>query len=501
MYINLSDGLGVVSIALAVYKGKISIMPSHFVLAPFLAHAFGQRYELPIPLSLFVLAGAGVVLLSFFLVLGSKVKPNPESSSEDKPPIKPLGWISASVSLLALVGVIAGGVYGSQEIPENILPTLFWVIIWVGVALSAGVIGDWTQRVNPFANLAKLANNGKLRQIVLARKAPLAWPKQLGWWPAVVLFYAIIASELIFNKAMTLPGNMALALLAYGVAGAAMGLIFGPAWLERGEVFTVLFNTWGRLGFFRFGAPGRRGFLGGLDSPFAAAPSRVTFILLLLASVSFDGLLSTPLWSNIQSRLSGSFAVGTIGYDLVALVAFAIVAALLWGLFTVFAIGVSKVGAQRHTPLQALTGLLPSLLPISFGYLLAHYLQYLLINAQLMLPLLGNPIGSDSWPIHLPYPFNDSYEPNVHIVSSGMAWYIAVAVIVIVHILAVILAHRHLVKTGKTEAAARQSEYPWIAAMVAYTMLSLWLLAQPLVKEKSDSTSLAAPVAQQVALR
>jgi hypothetical protein len=464
----------------------------------FLAHAFGQRYELPIPLGLFVLAGAGVVLLSFFLVLGRKVKTVPEAKTEDRPPLSKLGWLSAPVSLLALAGLIIAGFVGSQEIPENILPTLFWVIVWVGVALSAGVVGDWTQPLNPFANLAKLGDNARLRKLLLGRSAPVAWPKWLGWWPAVVLFYLIVASELIFKDTMTLPANMAFALLIYAVASAAMGLIFGRLWLERGEVFTVLFNTWGRLGYFRFGAPGRRGFLGGLDSPFASDPSRITFIILLLASVSFDGLLSTPLWSNISANLPGADSLGT---EVVELVAFALVAASLWGLFTLFAVGVSKAGRHGNSPLQALTGLVPSLLPISFAYLLAHYLQYLLVNAQLMFPLLGNPVGSEDWPLKLPYPFNDEFDPNVHILSTGAAWYIAVAVIVIAHILAVVLAHRHLVKAGKTEQAARMSEYPWIAAMVAYTMLSLWLLAQPLVKEDSGAQSLATPVEQQVALR
>jgi hypothetical protein len=33
----------------------------------------------------------------------------------------------------------------------------------------------------------------------------------------------------------------------------------------------------------------------------------------------------------------------------------------------------------------------------------------------------------------------------------------------------------------------RGSEYPWLAAMVAYTMLSLWLIAQPLVKEHAPA--------------
>jgi hypothetical protein len=461
----------------------------------FLAHAFGQRYELPIPLSLFVLAGAGVVLLSFFLIIGRKVAKTAKSTAPDKALAKPLGSISAPLSLLALAGLIAAGIFGTQEVPENILPTLFWVITWVGVALSCGIIGDWTHSLNPFANLAKLADNSRLRHLLLARDTPMSWPRALGWWPAVALFYVVIAGELIFNQAMTVPANMALALLAYAVLSALMGLLYGSVWLERGEVFNVLFNTWGRLGFYRFGSPGRRGFLGGLEVPFAAEPSRVVFLLLLLASVSFDGFLSTPAWSNFKGTLPDSLVSGTPGYDALALIGLAVVAALLYLLFTMFAIGVSKVAGRRDTPLQALTGLLPSLLPISFGYLLAHYLQYLLINGQLMFPLVGNPVGSENWPLQLPFPFNDSYDPNVNIFPPALTWYVAVGVIIIVHILAVIIAHRHLAQTAKTPGVARQSEYPWIVAMVAYTMLSLWLLAQPLVKEDSgEDTSQGTPV-------
>jgi hypothetical protein len=473
----------------------ISMFGLHF------AHAFGQRYELPIPLALFVFAGAGVVLLSFFLVLRQGAKPGPELAATDRPPINLPNAASITGSLLVFAGLVGAGLLGSQEIPENILPTLFWVIVWVGVALSCGLVGDWTQGLNPFANLSKLADSHGVRKLILARTDPIAWPDRLSWWPAVVLLYLVVACELIFNQSMTIPANMALAFITYAVVCLTAGLIFGPSWLQKGEVFTVLFNTWGRLGYFRFGSPGRRGWLGGLDAPFAPELSRVVFILLLLASVSFDGLLSTPLWSRLQHQLPSVVSVGTVGYAILALLAFALVTVLLWGLFTAFAIGVSRAGNHHHTPLQTLTGLLPSLLPISFAYLLAHYLQYLLVNGQLIFPLLGNPVGSDSWPIHLPYPFNDSYEPNPHVLSTGAAWYFAVAVIVIAHVLAVVLAHRHLVKTGKTKEAARLSEYPWIAAMVAYTMLSLWLLAQPLVKEDSAAPASFATPVQQVAAK
>jgi hypothetical protein len=57
-------------------------------------------------------------------------------------------------------------------------------------------------------------------------------------------------------------------------------------------------------------------------------------------------------------------------------------------------------------------------------------------------------------------------------------------------VIAVFLAHQHLGSMTKDEFRARRSEYPWVVAMVLYTMLSLWLLAQPLVKEKPTTEGL-----------
>ena len=56
------------------------------------------------------------------------------------------------------------------------------------------------------------------------------------------------------------------------------------------------------------------------------------------------------------------------------------------------------------------------------------------------------------------------------------------------HILAVVLAHRSLARVAGTERTARRAEYPWIVAMVAYTALSLWLLAQPLAESRSGAS-------------
>lgn len=455
----------------------------------FFSHAFGQRYELPIPLVLFIFGGAAAVLLSFLLVTRQKATPPSAIKPADQTHITPFSWLPASISFVLLAAMIATGIFGSQTLAENILPTIFWLGIWIVVPLSCGLIGNWTQPLNPFAQVAKLADSQKFRQLILARKNPLNWPSRLGWWPAVTLFFITACGELIFNQTATLPAVTASALLVYFIASALGGLIFGRPWLKYGEVFNVLFDTWGRLGYFRFGQTGNNGFAGGLSATFEASLSRIVFVMLLLGSVSFDGLLATPAWSQLQHQLPASIAVGTPALQLLNTVFFVALTAIMLAVFTGFSIGVSKAGGKKTTPFVALAELLASLLPISFGYLLAHNLQYVVTNGQLLFPLLGNPVGKEWWPIHLPFPFNDSFEVNVNLLSNATFWYIAIIVVIAVHIVAVIIAHKHIGTISNNKEKTRQAEYPWLIAMVGYTMLSLWLLAQPLVKEKSEDTN------------
>jgi hypothetical protein len=308
-----------------------------------------------------------------------------------------------------------------------------------------------------------------------------------------VTFFLVACGELVYNQTATLPRVTAYGLLAAAMLSCAMGLLFGAqAWLGRGEMFSVLFATWGRLGYFRFGAPGRRGFFGGLDVPFEPVLSRLLFVLMLLVSVSFDGLISTPAWRVARLRIDRLTGGSAVGDDTATTLVFLLLAATILVVFGLFALAVARTGGHRSSPDGALSGLLPSLLPIAFGYLLAHNLQYLLVNGQLLIPLVGNPDGTagGQW---LPAPFDDSFEVHRTLLPPAFYWYVAVAVIIAVHVVAVFLAHRHLSEAGVDGVRARRSEYPWLAAMVVYTMLSLWLLAQPLVQEKPGSQATAAP--------
>ena len=209
--------------------------------------------------------------------------------------------------------------------------------------------------------------------------------------------------------------------------------------------------------------------------------------------MSFDGLLATTAWKHARDQLPGSIAPGTVAYELLTTLAFIALVLLAWLLFGGFAWAVKKAGSLEGSILDVLGGLTPSLVPIAFGYLFAHNAEYLAINGQLLLPLLGNPPGGASnwfinlitslglpYPFH--YPFNDSYEVNKNLLPSSVVWYTQVALIILVHVAAVVLAHDYVTRAARTKERAQRAEWPWIAIMVGYTMSSLWLLAQPLVK-------------------
>jgi hypothetical protein len=454
-----------------------------------LEHAFGARYELPLPLWMFVVGGAAVVLVSFLLVLRRTVTPMPTDTPPDVVPPSDFHPIAGPPSILVTLLVGYTGVAGAQETAENIAPLFFWVLLWIVVPLTVGVIGDWSRPVNPFANLARLGNQPSLRKAVLARRDPLAW--SFGWWPAVALFVLLVLGELVFNLHTTTPAFVGWTLLLYGAACFVLGLLFGDGFLQRGEVLSGLFNAWGRLGFWRHGAPGSRGFAGGLDVPFDTSPSRVVFVLLMLVSINFDGLLATPKWASYERRTLGTDAHGVEALRTGSLVVLVLV---VLGVFCAFAFASARAGRFDTGPIASLAYLLPSLVPIAFGYLVAHYLQYVLINGQLAFPLLGNP-GFEGWPIHLHYPFNDDYEVNRTFLPNSFYWYLSVIVIVAVHVIAVMIANRRLASRASDVVSARRSEYPWLVAMVAYTAFSLTLIAQPLTQESNSATKVAsAPV-------
>jgi hypothetical protein len=214
-----------------------------------------------------------------------------------------------------------------------------------------------------------------------------------------------------------------------------------------------------------------------------APVSTAAFALVMLATVTFDGLRETPLWADLLARLSRPgepvsnavwYASGTAGLVLLPCV-FAVVMLGVGAAMARLTRGAARPGsASELARLFVLT-----LLPIAFAYHLAHYLSYLLVAGQVVIPLASDPFGY-GWDL-----FGTArYKVDVGLVGARFAWYTSVIAIVLGHVLAMYLAHRLALARFTDRRTARRSQYPLAVLMVAYTMASLWILAQPIVEAR-----------------
>src|SRR5207245_3186635 len=101
---------------------------------------------------------------------------------------------------------------------------------------------------------------------------------------------------------------------------------------------------------------------------------------------------------------------------------------VIWGLFAGFAAAVRAVGHLDEPLLNVVAGLLPSLVPIAFGYLLAHNFGYLAINGQLLIHQASDPFG-----MGLNIFGTVNYEPNRNMIPTAVIWYFEIVLIIGVH--------------------------------------------------------------------
>ena len=128
--------------------------------------------------------------------------------------------------------------------------------------------------------------------------------------------------------------------------------------------------------------------------------------------------------------------------------------------------------------------LAPSLVPIATAYNFAHNISYLLLPGQELIPLLSDPFGR-GWDLF----GTASWSPDVRLVGSRFAWYCAVGAIVAGHVISVWLAHRIALRKWSPPRSALRASLPLTALMVVYTTLSLWVIADPLVRFREPDPS------------
>ena len=265
---------------------------------PAQAHAFAERYDLPLPLG-FYLAGAGLAVALSFLGSFLLMRPGWQPALHVDIPVLPAlarlasGLIRA-VALGLLAVVIGIGAFGPISPTQNFATVFIWVIWWVGLALFTALVVDLWSTGNPFRTVI----GGILRVAGMGRRErPL--PAATGWL-AVAGLLSIAWLELVSDWSEE-PRTMVVLVTIYAAALLAGAVLAGPrSWFEAADPLSRLFGLLGhaapiaaRPGGIRLRLPASG--LAGMP----VSPAGAVFIIFLIAIVLFDGLSETPFWAGI----------------------------------------------------------------------------------------------------------------------------------------------------------------------------------------------------------
>lgn len=464
------------------------------------AHTAGVEYRFPLPVWLYGLAGALVVLLSA-PAAAFALRREPWVGKRNIYPILkrviPGAFLRAlAMALLALV--ILGGFFATTLGVENPAVLLIWVDFWVGLGLVSALVANVWDFLSPLSNLGRSLDSYLARRGTPTR----AYSDELGVWPAVVLLLGFSWAELVWRGSHK-PETVATMVLVYCLVQLlGMARYGAEVWLGRAELFTVLARTFARLAPVEFyahrgteacravrcpdqderigcascfadAAPADRGvrlrsFGSGIHREPPLGTGGGAFVVALLATVVFDGLRGTIHYARLEAKLVNLLPRLDDLPQLRGTLMGILVVASFAAVYLLAATITSRL--EQGRPLEIAERYAPTLVPIAAVYFIAHYTLYLFYVGQLTPRVVLDPTGS-GW--------ITEYRPWVG-VPGGAVWAFQVAAIVIGHVVAVIAAHRVAKPFHQGARRVLLAQLPFLALMVLYTFTGLWVLGQAL---------------------
>lgn len=456
---------------------------------PATAHAFGARYDLPLPLGLYLSAAGLAVALSFGGVLLYPQKSSRHSFAMDIRVLPGLAGffrvLLASLGLILFAVVIGAAFAGPPEATRNFATIWIWVIWWVGYLLLSALVVETWPLVDPFRRIAVGLVHVR-RAMGQGRDAGL--PLVFGWLAPIGLL-CIAWLEMISDYSEDPPAMGILALIYLGVAIIG-GVVFGRPWFDIADPISRVIGVFGRLAPICAPAPGvlRLRFPGsGLLDNRRALPGDVALVVCLIGVVLFDGLSETPAWAAVLDYASGAgwlrptlLWLREQGFDLLKVIRglglACVIGLFLAGYWIVIAAVAWITGAKE--PMARLgVEFIEVLLPIAVAYHLAHYISYLLIAGQLILPAASDPFAL-GWDLF----GTRGRSIDISVIGAQDIWWIAFVTVIAGHALSVFIGHRRALQVFSGPRTAAISQVPLTLAMVGLTVLSLWILSQPITQ-------------------
>ena len=521
----------------------LSILSILLAPAPVYAHAFGQRYDLPIPLSYFMAGAAATVALSFavigiFLRGGSAEYRYPRFNLLALPTVTPTSRIKAGVaralSVLLLLLVLATSLFGSDNPLTNLSPTFVWIIWWVGMGYISALFGNLWMLINPWKAIYECAEwllqrAGMPFDRLMAngyggglRPYPANWDAM----PALIAFLAFVWLENVYPGSIV-PRYLGIIIIAYSLYTLGGMLLFGKhVWLRYGDPFSTLFGI-----FARFSPTEVRVVAGSceaceldcaLDGDPSTNPEQTisgrTGLDCVDCYACFERAPAERRQFNLRPWAAGLVPSDRVSWQTCAFVVLALAAVTFDGLQeTTGWLGVQTIGLRLLGPsgvsvidtlgvvlipllfigiyllfcigIRALSGEQASLAEVAGAYVFSLVPIALAYNMAHFLSLLlvqGQliiPLASDPFGFGWDIFGSSGYRIDPTVISTKFAWIVSVGAIVVGHIISVYIAHTIAIRRAPSHALALRGQYPMLALMVFYTAVSLWIIAQPIVAQ------------------
>jgi hypothetical protein len=431
------------------------------------AHGIGGSADLPISPSLAIAGAVAALVISFTVLALAWRTPRYDEATTGRPApawldglVASTGWRFAlrAFGFVVFAYTVMVAVLG-EDLRTNPFFGIVFVWWWVGLVPLSLLFGPVWKMISPVRtiNLAFAKLSGSDPEVGV-----FTYPQRLGHWPAAIGLFAFVWLELVYPF-MTELGPVRLWCAIYVAAMLIGGALFGNTFYEHADPFEVYSSLVGKLSVWgtREGRLLVRSPLANLDSV-VVRPGLVAVLAVLFGSTAFDSFRDSSEWvSFIQSTTVSSYLLNNL-----ALLSFCV------GVGLIFALGCMLTGVGPETSRRSLPDRFAhSIVPIVVGYVVAHYLTYLVEFGQRTLILASDPFGNGSdilgtgdWTINYWLSYHPTLLANTKVIA-----------VVVGHVLGVIAAHDRAVRILPARHQLT-GQLPLLFAMVAFTAGGLFLL-------------------------
>ena len=403
-----------------------------------LNHGVVNVGDLPIPFDIVLNSSALVVLITFvYLKVSWKesiITPRQEVFNDKQ------SFIGKLFGIIILFLLVAPGIFGNESSKTSIAPLILWVFLWIGVPVLGLLFGDIYSKFNPL-NLFSLKSE-----------------KPESVYFACILFIGLTWFELVWRKPGN-PLNIAIVLITLFVCVNLLRYFLKKSLIEV-DPLLLLHYLYSKLKLFN-SRPYFRSLLDNIGN-LAKLKGIEYFVLLMIGTVTYDGLRETTFWYNQFGSRTDDMGFSTMMFLIMNLGTI-----LFYRFACFFAI---KVGGS-DLKLNHVSNLFGhTMLPIAFAYHVTHYLTLLLFESQTFFYRFNDPIGIGMNILNVEEPTIDYFiEPLV-------IWGIQVAVTLLGHMLSVVLAHDLAVKLFGHQQSDK-TQYIFLFITVALTLQALFVLS------------------------